>query len=114
MTTKLSTMLEKLDSISADNQIILKDFCEYMLSKDRKSDRHIASLLSLLISLDKFNNGLPFTSIDKKEQILNFLNHRYSQKEGKWVKREHDVEGKYISTFNCYRNHPSNISLMDR
>ena len=90
-------MLEKLDSISADNQIILKDFCEYMLSKDRKSERHTASLLSLLISLDKFHDGLP---INAREQILNFLDHR--KKDGKWVKREHDSEGKYITTFNQY------------
>ena len=114
MPARLSTTLQKLESVSTANRTILNDFCEYMQSKDRKSERHTVSLLTLLISLDKFNNGLPFTSIDKKEQILNFLNHRYSQKEGKWVKREHDVEGKYISTFNCYRNHPSNISLMDR
>ncbi|MGA9151551.1 MAG: hypothetical protein WBZ36_13320 [Candidatus Nitrosopolaris sp.] len=72
MTAKLSTTLEKLDSVSAANQIILKDFCEYMLSKDRKSEPHAVSLLSLLISLDKFHDGLPFTSINAKEQILNF------------------------------------------
>jgi len=55
--------------------------------------------LTFLISLDKFYD-IPFTSINTKEQI--FLNHRYSQKEGKWVEREHDAEGRYITSFNYY------------
>ena len=38
----------------------------------------------------------------QEEQILKFLNHRYSQKEGKWVEREHDGEGRYITSFNYY------------
>jgi len=57
----------------------------------------------LLISLDKFYGPeIPFTSINTKEQILKFLNHRYSKEDGKWVEREHDAEGKYISSFNFY------------
>ena len=55
----------------------------------------------MLIYLDKFY-GIPFTSINSREQILKFLNHRYSQKEGKWVEREHDAEGRYITSFNYY------------
>lgn len=31
---------------------------------------------------------------------MTFLNHR--QKEGKWVEREKDVEGRYITSFNFY------------
>ena len=70
-----------------------------MQSKDHKSERHIASLLNLLISLDKFYDT-PLTSINSREQILTFLNHR--QKDGKWVEREHDADGRYISSFNFY------------
>jgi hypothetical protein len=44
--------------------------------------------LSLLISLDKFHDGLPFTSINSKEQILTFLNHQYSQKERELVEND--------------------------
>jgi hypothetical protein len=51
-----------------------------------------------LSSLDKFYPKTPFTSINKKE--LTFLNHLYL--DGKWVERKHDVDGKYISSFNCY------------
>jgi site-specific recombinase XerD len=95
----LSKILQKLESVSEVNQIILKDFCQYMLSKDLRSEHHITSLLTLLISLDRFY-GIPFSSINTKDQILKFLNHR--QVKGKWVEREHDAEGKYISSFNLY------------
>jgi len=39
---------------------------------------------------------------NRREQILKFLNHRYSQKDGKWVEREHDIEGRHIRSFNYY------------
>jgi integrase/recombinase XerD len=75
-----------------------------MRSKDLKSDHHINNLLTLLISLDKFlckdGPDIPFFSINSREQILTFLDHQYSQKEAKWVKREHDAEGRYITSFN--------------
>ncbi len=102
MPAKLSTTLQKLELVSATNRVLLKDFYEYIQSKDHKSERHIISLLTLLISLDKFYCGIPFTSINTKEQILKFLNHQYLPKEGKWVERNHDADGKYISSFNLY------------
>jgi hypothetical protein len=75
------------------------DFYEYMKSKELKSDHHINSLLTILIFLDKFYHK-PFTSINAKEEILTFLNHQ--QIDGKWVEREKDAEGKYITSFNLY------------
>ena len=75
MPASLSTTLKKLDFMRSEtNRIILQQFYEYMLSKDPKSDYHIINLLDLLISLDKFYDGLPFTSINSREQILKFLN----------------------------------------
>ena len=62
-------------------------------------------MLALFISLDKFlcdcNSGplCKFTSINSKEQMLTFLDHRYVKGKG-WVEREHDAEGRYITTFN--------------
>jgi hypothetical protein len=97
---KLSTTLKKLDLVSADNQVILENFHEHMLSKDLRSEHHITNLLTLLISLDKFHDGLPFTSINTKEQILRFLDHQYLKKDRKWVKREYDAEGRYVTSFN--------------
>lgn len=97
--TSIPTTLKKLESVSTDNRVILKDFYEHMLSKDHKSEHHITNLLLLLVSLDKFYN-IPFTPIDSKDQILKFLNHR--QVEGKWIERERDSEGRYITSFNSY------------
>ena len=101
MTASLSTTLKKLESVSVANRVILKDFYEYMRSKDLKSEHHITNLLVLLIFLDKFYGpDIPFTSINSREQILTFLNHQYVAREGKWVERERDAEGRYISSFN--------------
>jgi hypothetical protein len=99
MPASLSTTLKKLESVSEANRIILKAFYQHLLSKDSKSELHITNSLTLLISLDKFyGSDIPFTSINSREQILTFLDHQ--QKDGKWVKREKDAEGKYISSFN--------------
>lgn len=86
--------------MSEANRVILRAFYEYMMSKDHKTERHTINLLTLLISLDKFHDGLPFTSINRKELILTFLNHQYV--DGKWVERERDAEGRYITSFNFY------------
>jgi integrase/recombinase XerD len=95
----LSATLKKFESVSEANRITLKDFYQYMLSKNLKSEHHINNSLILLISLDKFY-AIPFTSINNREQILTFLDHQYV--DGKWVKREKDADGRYISSFNLY------------
>gem|GEM_PF-6459002 len=81
MPVKLLTTLKKLESVSEANRVILHDFHQYMLSKDLRSEHHITNSLILLISLDKFlckdGPDIPFTSINRKDQILIFLNHRY-------------------------------------
>jgi hypothetical protein len=75
-----------------------------MRSNDHGSENNIINSLTLLISFDKFlckdGSDIPFTSINTKEQILKFLNHR--QKDGIWVEREHDAEGKYICSMFVY------------
>ncbi len=90
MPIRLSTTLSKLKSANEANKITLQDFSEYMLSKELKSEHHIVTILVLLISFDRFLDGPSFTSINNKEQILTFLEHQY--KDGRWVKREKDVE----------------------
>jgi hypothetical protein len=102
MPAGISTTLEKLDFVSEANRVILRAFYEYMLSKDHKSEGNVINQLTLLISLDKFYDGMSFTSINSKEQVLTFLKYQYVQKEGKWVEREHDAEGRYITSFNQY------------
>jgi hypothetical protein len=58
MPTKLLTTLKKLDLVSEVNRVILKDFYEYMRSKDLKSEHHTISLLALLISLDTYTSNV--------------------------------------------------------
>jgi len=54
-----------------------------------------------MVYLDKFLNGrFSFLDISKKEQIIEFLEQKFIG--GKWVKREHDTEGKWITTWNQY------------
>jgi len=103
MPTSLSATLRKLElTRSSENRVILRAFYEYILSKDLRNggEHHIAHILALLISLDKFY-GLSFTSINTEEQILTFLDHQYVNDKG-WVRREHDAEGRYITSFNHY------------
>jgi integrase/recombinase XerD len=99
MPASISTTFKKLDLVNADNRVILKKFYEYIQSKDPRSDRHIANMLTLFISLDRFYDGLSFTSINTKEQILKFLAYQYVRGKG-WVERKRDAQGKYITTFN--------------
>lgn len=99
MPPKMSTTLRKLESVQGDNGHLLQEFYQYMRSKGSRSERHTNNLLTLLIAADKFWRT-SFKQIDKKEQITSFLDHQYV--DGKWVVRQHDVEGKYISSWNHY------------
>jgi hypothetical protein len=102
MPAKLSTTLNKLDSVSECNRALLREFYENWQSKGVRSKRHINNLLTLAISFDKFFGGKPFTEINAKQQITSFLDHRYIIEHDRWVKREHDAEGRYISSYNQY------------
>jgi integrase/recombinase XerD len=46
------------------------------------------------------NGRCSFLDISKKEQIIEFLEQKFIG--GKWVKREHDAEGKWITTWKQY------------
>ncbi|MGA9152044.1 MAG: hypothetical protein WBZ36_15820 [Candidatus Nitrosopolaris sp.] len=102
MPDSISTTLKKIDSMSRINRVFAKEYLEHMRLKDHKSDRNIVNQLTLLVSLDKFYDGLPFTSINSKEQILKFLKHRYVVQDGNWVEREYDNEGRYITSWNFH------------
>ncbi len=80
MPADIVTTLKKVDSMRGEtNRVIIRDFFDYMGSKDPKSYCNTVNLLELMISFDKFHDGLPFTSTSSKGQILSFLNHRYFQ-----------------------------------
>lgn len=102
MPTKMSTTLNKLELVrNKGNRELIEEFYQHILSKGSRSERHSNNLLTLLISFDKFLDGKSFIEINNKQQILLFLDHRYL--DGKWVKREHDAEGKYVSSWNFYK-----------
>jgi len=44
MPVSLQTTLKKLDSMSDGNRVILKEYAEFLASKDHKSDRNITNL----------------------------------------------------------------------
>jgi hypothetical protein len=98
MPASMSTTLKKTDSMSPVNRAFAEEYFEFLRAKDHKSDRNIVNQLTLLVSLDKFYEGLPFTSINSKEQVLKFLKHRYQ--DDKWIEREYDSEGRYITSWN--------------
>jgi len=100
MPMKLSTTMKKIVSTSEHNRAHLNEFIEYMRSRGSTSECNIVNVLNLMISFDRYFDGLPFTSINEREQVLRFLDHQFIKKIGKWVKREHDVEGKWIATRN--------------
>jgi hypothetical protein len=102
VTVNLSITLKKLDLVSNANRPLLQEFSEYVQSKDRKSDRNIISQLELLIFLDRFVGPDSFTSINNKEQILSFLNHRWDGQAKGWIERKHDSEGKWITSYNFH------------
>jgi hypothetical protein len=79
-----------------DNRVLLRELYEYMHGKGSRSEHNTNSLLGLMMPLDRYLGGKSFREINKKEQILEFLDHRYLAKEGKWSKREHDPQGKCI------------------
>jgi integrase/recombinase XerD len=129
---KVTTTLKKIESMrNKQNREFLKEFYRYRQSLDHTSDLATNNILTLLIYLDKFLNGhcsfldiLQNSQNKSKEQIINFLEHRFvlqkvnknisqnlrkdvlqkekSLVEGSWVKREHDTEGKWITTWNQY------------
>jgi len=85
-----------------------------------RSDHATNNILTLLIYLDRFLNDRSFLDIlqdspDKSTELtIEFLEHKFvlqkaaqkekslSAKEGNWVKREHDSQGKWITTWNQY------------
>ena len=69
MPAKLSTTLNKLDSVSECNRALLREFYENWQSKGVRSKRHINNLLTLAISFDKFFGGKPFTEINAKQHV---------------------------------------------
>jgi hypothetical protein len=82
MTEKLETVLDKVSSIANPvNNSWIQEFYQYMMS-DHKSDSYKKNNLKALVLFNQeLATNITFYDIQKKEQILEFLNKRINQKE---------------------------------
>ena len=97
MSIKISTLLSKVDSIpNRQNASIIMDFYGYMQYKG-SSENHQISNLKVIIDFARFIGSEGLYSINKKEQIISFLNTKI--KDG-----QQDPDKKWITTWNHYLN----------
>jgi integrase/recombinase XerD len=98
MPFKLSTIVKKIGEIPNDrNRQTVNEFLEYMRING-SSDNHQINNLKCIISFAKYlGQGVEFTNIKKREQILNFLNMKIKS-------QNEDPDKKWIGTWNNYLN----------
>lgn len=97
MSTKIPTLLTKIDSLpNTENAAIILDFYKYMQDKG-SSENHISNNIKVILDLAGFLGPLGYQDIEKKEQILSFLNLKI--KDSKL-----DPEKRWITTWNHYLN----------
>ena len=96
MTEKLETVLDKVSSIANPvNSLLLQEFYQYMVD-NRKSDSYKKNNLKALVLFShELAPNITFYNIQKKEQILEFLNKRIKP-------RSDDPDEKWITTWNDY------------
>jgi integrase/recombinase XerD len=97
MSTKIPTLLTKIDSLpNTENASIILDFYKYMQDRG-SSENHISNNIKVILDLASFLGPLGYQDIEKKEQILLFLNLKI--KDSKL-----DPEKRWITTWNHYLN----------
>lgn len=95
MPTKLSTTVNKIRLLSnPDNAKIIFKFYEFM-KENGASERHQNNNLKAIISYSNFLDTRALKEIDKKEDILSYLQTKIKNKED-------DPELKWITTYNDY------------
>jgi hypothetical protein len=90
-------MSAKIGSLpNSENAAVILDFYEYM--KDRgSSENHIINNIKVILDLAGFLGPLGYRNIEKKEQILSFLNLKIKDP-------KIDSEKRWITTWNHYLN----------
>ena len=97
MSTKISTLLGKVQSLSNKQNIpTILDFHTYM-QKEGSSENHKINNLKVIIDFTKFLGQKSFHDINRKEQILSYLN-------GKVKDFQLDPDKRWITTWNHYLN----------
>jgi integrase/recombinase XerD len=97
MSTKIPTLLSKIDSLpNRENAALILDFHKYMQDKG-SSENHIINNIKVVLDLAVFLGQMEYQDIEKKEQILSFLNLKIKDS-------KQDPEKRWITTWNHYLN----------
>ncbi len=98
MPLKLSTTIEKIQNIPNSKNIeIINEFLEYMRSNG-SSEHHQNNNLKVVIAFSNFlDKDISFYDINKKEQVLAFLNTKVKS-------YDEDPDKRWITTWNNYLN----------
>jgi hypothetical protein len=98
MPTKLTTTVNKIQSVSnPTNSVIIDEFYQYMRNNDA-SIHHQNNNLKVIIAFANFlGPNITFYDIQRKEQILAFLNMKVK-------KPDQDPDKRWITTWNHYLN----------
>jgi integrase/recombinase XerD len=96
MVDKLSTTINKIQNLSnTSNSKTLNEFLMYM-KNNGSSERHQNNNLTILIEFSKyFSSDTTFNDINKKEQILSFLDTKIKDS-------SIDLEKSWITSWNHY------------
>jgi integrase/recombinase XerD len=98
MPFKLSTTIGKIqNTLNSKNREIINEFLEYMISNG-SSENHQNNNLKVVIAFSNFiGKDISFLDINKKEQILEFLNTKVKN-------YDEDPDKRWITTWNNYLN----------
>lgn len=97
MSIKISTLLDKLQSLpNKQNMSTIMDFYNYM-QEQGSSENHKINNLKVVIGFAKYLGDKSFLDINRKEQILSYLN-------GKVKDPQLDPDKRWITTWNHYLN----------
>jgi site-specific recombinase XerD len=97
MPYRLSTLLNKIDSLSNNsNAKLIKQFYPYM-DKNNLSENHKLNNLRVIIPFSNFLDSRSFFDIQTRYEILEFLDTKIKSK-------SEDPDGKWITTWNHYLN----------
>jgi integrase/recombinase XerD len=94
MPVKLSTTINKISSISdSTNAALIKAFYEFM-KNNGASEKHINNNLKVILNFaDHIDNNTTFFDIQRKEQVMKFL-------DTKTKSITEDPDGRWITTWN--------------
>ena len=98
MSTKLSTLINKIDSIpNKENISIIKDFQKYMHNQN-SSENHQINNLKVVMNYAKYlGKDIAFYDVKNKEQVISFLNTKIKN-------LDVDPDKRWITTWNHFLN----------